>query len=194
MRRSREIILDFTSLLDVVMVILFFFILFSHFETVEARKELEAAQQAVIEEYNGKMEEAEMSLAEADRLLAEIGQADARKAENIDAISAFGKGENLKIRLRMTDGSWKIIAYKGEAMIAEIENDDTDKMKKQLFRALAESRITIEDTILCDFIYNPEEAGTAAAYKQVTKLLSLVKNEYLHFYYSEVDMSIGNEV
>lgn len=194
MKRSREIILDFTSLLDVVMVILFFFILFSHFETIEARKELEDAKQAVAEEYSGKMEEADNRLAEAERLLGEIGQADVRKAENIDAISAFGKGENLKIRLKMTDESWKIVAYKGEELLAVIENDEPDKMKKQLSRALAQARITIEDTILCDFIYNPEEAGTAAAYKQVNKLLALVKNEYLHFYYSEIDMSIGNEV
>ena len=42
---KREIILDFTSLLDVIMIILFFFILFSHLETEDAKLALEAAQQ-----------------------------------------------------------------------------------------------------------------------------------------------------
>ena len=53
--KVREIILDFTSLLDVIMIILFFFILFSTFEIETATNE---ANQTKIE-YEAKLEEAE---------------------------------------------------------------------------------------------------------------------------------------
>ena len=46
---KREIILDFTSLLDVIMIILFFFILFSHLETEDAKTALQTAEQNAIE-------------------------------------------------------------------------------------------------------------------------------------------------
>ena len=39
--KKRQIILDFTSLLDVIMIILFFFIIFSNLETDNLRKDLE---------------------------------------------------------------------------------------------------------------------------------------------------------
>ena len=39
--KKRQIILDFTSLLDVIMIILFFFIIFSSLETDNLKKDLE---------------------------------------------------------------------------------------------------------------------------------------------------------
>ena len=45
--KKRQIILDFTSLLDVIMIILFFFIIFSSLETDNLKKDLEDKQQQV---------------------------------------------------------------------------------------------------------------------------------------------------
>lgn len=45
--KKRQIILDFTSLLDVIMIILFFFIIFSNLETDNLKKDLEDKQQQV---------------------------------------------------------------------------------------------------------------------------------------------------
>ena len=45
--KKRQINLDFTSLLDVIMIILFFFIIFSSLETDNLKKDLEDKQQQV---------------------------------------------------------------------------------------------------------------------------------------------------
>lgn len=45
--KKRQINLDFTSLLDVIMIILFFFIIFSSLETDSLKKDLEDKQQQV---------------------------------------------------------------------------------------------------------------------------------------------------
>ena len=42
--KVREIILDFTSLLDVVMIILFFFVLYSSIDTENATEKAKAAE------------------------------------------------------------------------------------------------------------------------------------------------------
>lgn len=54
--KKRQIILDFTSLLDVIMIILFFFIIFSNLETDNLKKDLEDKQQQV----SAELEEAKV--------------------------------------------------------------------------------------------------------------------------------------
>ena len=69
MRRRKEAVLDFTSLLDIVLIILFFFILFSYMETGEAREKAEAAvsEAAAISETADRREaEAEYKIKEAE--------------------------------------------------------------------------------------------------------------------------------
>ena len=55
--KKRQINLDFTSLLDVIMIILFFFIIFSSLETDNLKKDLEDKQQQV----SAELEEAKAS-------------------------------------------------------------------------------------------------------------------------------------
>ena len=65
--KKRQIILDFTSLLDVIMIILFFFIIFSSLETDNLKKDLEGKQQQV----SAELEEAKAKNDKADELLGE---------------------------------------------------------------------------------------------------------------------------
>ena len=63
--KKRQIILDFTSLLDVIMIILFFFIIFSSLETDNLKKDLEDKQQQVsaeLEEAKAKNDKADFSV------------------------------------------------------------------------------------------------------------------------------------
>ena len=64
--KKRQIILDFTSLLDVIMIILFFFIIFSNLETDNLKKDLEDKQQQVsaeLEEAKAKNEDVIVAIA-----------------------------------------------------------------------------------------------------------------------------------
>ena len=63
--KKRQIILDFTSLLDVIMIILFFFIIFSSLETDNLKKDLEDKQQQVsaeLEEAKAKTKQTSFSV------------------------------------------------------------------------------------------------------------------------------------
>ena len=106
---KREIILDFTSLLDVIMIILFFFILFSHIETEDAKLALQAAQEkaeSVSAEAEQKLEEANDRLAgieemekAVDEKLREADLAGERQGQNAEGIMDFGGSTNIRAAL-----------------------------------------------------------------------------------------------
>lgn len=77
--KKRQIILDFTSLLDVIMIILFFFIIFSNLETDNLKKDLEDKQQQV----SAKLEEAKAKNDKADELLGEAQEKMSRQTNGL---------------------------------------------------------------------------------------------------------------
>ena len=119
---KRQIILDFTSLLDVIMIILFFFILFSSQEKDEAlateQKKINAQQveidaqridlNAEKAKYEALKKEAEEKASEADKALAEYQDALSRlensgesAAQNVAEMHKFDQSMNLKIHMKM---------------------------------------------------------------------------------------------
>lgn len=77
--KKRQIILDFTSLLDVIMIILFFFIIFSNLETDNLKKDLEDKQQQV----SAELEEAKAKNDKADELLGEDRRKTSRRTNGL---------------------------------------------------------------------------------------------------------------
>lgn len=77
--KKRQIILDFTSLLDVIMIILFFFIIFSNLETDNLKKDLEDKQQQV----SAELEEAKAKNDKADELLGEAQEKTSRRTNGL---------------------------------------------------------------------------------------------------------------
>lgn len=108
---KKNILLDFTSLLDIIMVILFFFILFSKFETDDFKQNLKEqqneieSQKAEIQDKkdhaNRILEEAEIKIKNAQILLDEANEAENRSGDNVNAISEFNESKNLKLSLCM---------------------------------------------------------------------------------------------
>ena len=202
---KREIILDFTSLLDVIMIILFFFIIFSHLETEDAKLASQAAQQNAIE----REEQAEQKLEEADRLLEEaerkeqqatekLNEADLagkRQGENVEGIVEFSRNLNIRVYLKMTDGgsSWSLLVCKGEQQIAEIPKEKVNIMAQAFVNALSDIGCEKDDTLLCVYVYDAAQAGTASADRDVQRVFDAVKGQYQHFFYSELDTSLFEE-
>lgn len=77
--KKRQINLDFTSLLDVIMIILFFFIIFSSLETDNLKKDLEDKQQQV----SAELEEAKVKNNKADELLSEAQKKTSRQTNGL---------------------------------------------------------------------------------------------------------------
>ena len=202
---KREIILDFTSLLDVIMIILFFFIIFSHLETEDAKIALQAAQQNAIE----REEKAEQKLEAADKLFEEAEQkeqqaaeklneaelAGERQGENVEGITEFSRNLNIRVKLKMISGSskWSLLVFKGEQQIVEIPNRDVSSMSQSFLNALSDIGCDKDDTLLCVYVYNAAQAGTASADRDIQKVFDEVKGQYQHFFYSELDTSLFEE-
>lgn len=202
---KREIILDFTSLLDVIMVILFFFIIFSHLETEDAKIALQAAQQNAIEREEqaeqkleaaeGLFEEAERKEQQAAEKLSEADLAGERQGENVDGIVEFSRNQNIKVKLKMTDdgSSWSLLVCKGEQQVAEIAEDKVNIMAQAFVNALSDAGCGKSDTLLCVYVYDASQAGTASADREVQRVFDAVKGQYQHFFYSELDTSLFEE-
>ncbi|MCI7768452.1 MAG: biopolymer transporter ExbD [Oscillospiraceae bacterium] len=207
----REIILDFTSLLDVIMIILFFFILFARLETIEEKAAMEEKQADTLSEMKAEYDKlnkeaqdkikaadeekkkAKSALEEAEKYLNDLKNSSERAASNIAGIHEFDRGMNLKIHLKMNDNNWKLELFTGDEKISDIPRASLDEMKSAIAAALTEKGCSEKDTILCDFIYNAREDGTASAYKEVRALFDSIKFSYENLYISETDTSIFEE-
>lgn len=202
---KRDIILDFTSLLDVIMIILFFFILFSHIETIDAIKEkekMQAEHSQIIEQAEQIKSDAEELLADAEiknsqaeELLSEVKQSDSRSAYNIEAIDEFSRGLNLRLNLNMNgdSGAWELDVFCGDDFLQSIHKNTPKMMKQSFSDIVTEKGYTEEDTILCVFTYNASESGTRSAYKAIEGMFELFKSDYQHFFVSDTDTSIEKE-
>lgn len=196
-RRRREVILDFTSLLDVTLIILFYFILFSRLDVEKAQQaanEQIAEAASVSEDAERRMTEAEQKIAEAEakrqeaeNALDALEQADAQSAANVEALLAFGQGNALKLRLYMDTPDWYCTVKRGGVLLAELRGgEDTPYL---LLDAVREAGYSPEDTVLCEFVYPAGAAGSRAAYHEITAGLQQVQQQYPHLYLSETDLS-----
>ena len=171
--KKRQIILDFTSLLDVIMIILFFFIIFSSLETDNLKKDLEDKQQQV----SAELEEADSAVD--------------RSGENTDAIMDFSENKNLKLHLDMSgENGWTLKFAKGEEIVKEIPKADISVMTDEVRELFKEQGYTADNTILIEFSYNATESGTTSAYLDTMKIINTMKSEYTHLFYSETDVSV----
>lgn len=211
--KKKLIFLDFTSLLDVIMIILFFFIIFSKIETDEYRQGLEEKQNQIEAQQAQYQEELEAREAEiqnkedkaaemlesanaerdnADRLLSEANEAQERSGENVDALAEFSENKNIKLSLVMEpDGNnWSISVIVGDKAISEIKKASIPELTKSLKTVFNEKGYTAEDTILIELFYDATEIGTNKAYNDIDSMLKQIRNDYPHCFYSETDKSM----
>ena len=191
MKRIREIILDFTPLLDVTLIILFYFILFSHMGAAQAQQKAEreradaaAAQTAAAQH----MEEAEQLMQQAEferRVLAEAGGNGAMLEQ---AVEEYAAGRNIKLLLTMNGKSWTLRVRRGNARdtLAELHSAEDLSL---LTAALRKAEYQKDDIILCELIYDADEDGTNQAYQDVRQILEQVREAFPHIYISETDLS-----
>ncbi len=193
--KNRDIILDFTSLLDVILIILFFFVIFSRFDNNKENNRIKEEAQQAIAQADEKMEEAEALEAKAENALAELEQADERKAKNIDAIMSFSNNEYLKLNLYKTDSKWKLDFILNGDTIYECEYQDDMSYIDGLQKALDNAEMNTEDTILCEMFYDAQEAGSHKHYESIINAFEVLRKDrgYQHIYYSETDLSVLKE-
>ena len=192
--KKKDILLDFTSLLDVTLILIFFFVIFSHFDNVQSTAQIEDKESKLESQINDAAERESQAQELKEQLEYEIGivqDADDRAKDNVEEILEFTKGTNLKLILEMQDGKWTLVVSSKNEVISRIAAGDD--VEARLADALESSDYAYGDTILCDFVYNGSQAGTVSAYRKITKAMEAVQEEYKYLYYSETDLSVGEE-
>lgn len=192
--KKRDVILDFTSLLDVTLIVIFFFVIFSHLDSEENKAQTEAK----IKEYDIAIEEAEEREAAANELIEQVNreldvirESAAREASNLEEMFEYAKSGNIKIILDVKDNGWVIRVNCKNEVIKEIASDSN--VGTELKSALEMVGYKTNDTIFCDFVFDGSQPGTASAYRKISKAFDEAESEYKYLYYSETDLSVGEE-
>ena len=192
--KTRDIVLDFTSLLDVTLIVIFFFVLFSHLDdqankalTEEKVKELEeATQQAEMRE-----EEAEELKDRLENEIEIVTESNERQGQNARAIIEYSQGRNFKIFLDMEDGTWKMRIVKDNELVDVIQANE--RIKDKLVSIFEKYDCNERSTIFCDFFYDGTEPGTKNAYEKISAGLTELRKEYRFLFVSETDRSVGGD-
>lgn len=199
--KIREVLLDFTPLLDVTLILLFFFLLFTTFEVEEAKATLEA-QTTIVEEQQAeaahRLDQAKAKFAEADALTLQLEDAleiaknaNNRDAANASAIIAFNQGQNLKLILSDNNGVLVLKYINGEDCLGEtMIGDDLLSITQEILSSAGYKK---DDTILCEFVFDGSMPGTNTAYRKIAKVFEYIKKEYPSCYISETDICIVEE-
>lgn len=184
--KVREIILDFTSLLDVIMIILFFFVLYSTIDNDNKVKDKETYYNELIDENKKEQEEWRE---EASKEWARIESFDENAAANQTALNAFDKGEFFTFRLDVAEqsGNWTLKVFWGRKQLGEVFSQETDDIKSAVRDILEKSGFTTEDTYLCILSYDGQQYGTAQAFRKIDEAIEDIQREYPNLYFSNLN-------
>ena len=186
---KRKISLDFTSLLDITMIILFFFLINFKFSVddikAEANGQMEAAalQSERLEADKQKLEEEKEDWRrQADAELEKIREADEKAADNAEALLNFKNGDIINIDFDINDRyQWKMTVSRGEAVLGVISSSDEADIKDEIVTLLNRERFNKDDVIIGVFKYNKKSYGSRFA-ENIFKEVKEVEYNFTNFY------------
>jgi hypothetical protein len=196
--KNRDVILDFTSLLDIILIILFFFILYTAFNVEKAELRAETARSeyedmsAALEAEKARLGEEQTRLqAEWDRVLA----LDENAARNQQALIAFNNGAMLSFNLQKEDGSdaWRLSAVRRREAGAEEETVGEirpgDELKSSILGLIEAAGFAEDDVLIVTFTYNGNVIGSHRLYVEIMKAFQAVQAERKNVYLNAVNTS-----
>ena len=186
---KRKISLDFTSLLDITMIILFFFLINFKFSVddikAEANGQMEAAaeQSERLEADKQKFEEEKEDWQkQADADLKKIREADEKAADNAAALLKFKNGDIINIDFDINDRyQWEMTVSRGEAVLGVISSSDDPDVKDEIVTMLNRERFKKDDVIIGVFKYNKKSYGSRFA-ENIFKEVKEVEYNFTNFY------------
>ncbi len=201
--KHRDVVLDFTSLLDVILIILFFFVLYSVFDADQAMEEARRERDAYArkaEELDGAYREKEEELlaaraelaaeraeleSEWDRLLSR-GDAAAR---NQRALDRFGAAGLMTFRLEQTDEgeTWRLRVLLGESTVDEILPDEP--LAERIGEAVERIFPGEDAVVLAAFVYDGDVLGTNRICAAVLDAFAAVSGTRDNLYLCTINIS-----
>lgn len=187
---KRKISLDFTSLLDITMIILFFFLINFKFSVddikAEASEKMEAAaaQSQQLETDKQKLEEEKEDWQkQAEAELEKIRETDKYAADNAEALLDFKNGHFIGIDLEINkENVWKMTVRRGETEIGTISSADSPDIADEFVTMLNRERFKKDDVIICVFKYNKKSYGSRYADNVIFKELKEAEYNFTNLY------------
>lgn len=185
-----KISLDFTSLLDITMIILFFFLINFKFSVDDIKAEADSKAEAVAEQsekLRSDKQEFEKEKAELQRTveteLKNIREADKRAADNIEALIDFKNGDVIDIELDIKGSSeWEMTFSRGTVVLGTISSDDGKNIRDWIVTMLNHEGYKSDAVIIGVFKYNKKSFGSLFAeklYEEARGADYIFKNFYL---------------
>lgn len=189
--RKKDVILDFTPLLDIILIILFFFILYSVFNVKESEERAEQARMA----YEDKLDALD---AEEARLGAEwerLRTLDENAARNQQALIAFDNGSMLSFNLQKEDDNdaWRLSATRKRSADGDEERVGVilpgEDLTKGILRIFAEAGYAEDEVLIVTFTYNGNVIGTHRLYREIMKAFRDVRTVRKNVYLTAINTS-----
>lgn len=187
-----NVILDFTSLLDVTLIIIFFFIICSYYEGEENKNRTNEAVKSyeiAIKDAEKREEDASLLAEQLEQEIEIVQASDERQAQNAKEILEYNRGGNVKIILDMRETGWSVRVIRNSEVIAVVDKEEQLELK--LVEVLKGAGYAKEDTIFCEFILDGSLPGTASAYRELQTGFEELSKTFKYLYISETDISIG---
>ncbi|MDE7302195.1 MAG: biopolymer transporter ExbD [Oscillospiraceae bacterium] len=192
--KRRKISLDFTALLDITMIILFFFLINFKFSSDEAKAEAAAqieeaaAQSEQLEADRRQFEEEKAEWQkEAEREMEKLREADKNAVDNAEALMNFQKGVLFKIDLKMRNrDDWDITVLNGSTMIGEVSSENCMDLKNEIITILGNNGFKKDDVIIAVFMYDLHDNGSGHIPEDFLPQIKDVNGVYEKFYCAEI--------
>ncbi len=186
---KREVILDFTSLLDVIMLILFFFVIFAQIDSSNAVNAVESANQI--------MQEANDSQANADAMMADAEQMqDYAMAVVSNSTSDFDKAIQLQLDLKLENEKWKIdITESGKKEILDtlenVRERKPEELAEEFDKFISSYSYSTSDAILINLVYGSDIAGSRKSKEHSDEMIRLLRDKYNYQYLFSTTVDIS---
>lgn len=170
---NKGLVIEFTSLLDVILIMLFWVMMTSSNRVQQAEEyaEEQIAEAAIANAQ--ALEEADNKIAELDRYL--------------QTVEGFENGEMLTISVTYTDGADVLSFSRSDKLISSMVMDKHTDAKAQLMLVLG--NVSTEDNIiLCAFIYD----GSTVLYRDVQAVKTAfeeIRDDFDNVYFTMVNTS-----
>lgn len=187
-KNKREVILDFTSLLDVIMLILFFFVIFAQIDSSNA---IDAANQnadQAIQDANQAIQDAMNDQALAEAMMSEAEQEQTyAQAVILNSTGDFDKAIQLQLDLLLENGKWKIVITgfgkdNKPDTIEDVRNRKPDELADELDKIISNHSYSPSDAILINLVYDSVQSGSRRSKNNSDEMIRLLRDEY-HYQY-----------
>ena len=189
--KVREVILDFTSLLDIIMIILFFFILFSNLDAETAVEKSEEIQ----EQYSSMIEEAESEQSkwreEAAAEWERIEKTDKNAVINQQALIDFDKGSMISMNLQQINSGedFVISITNNNKKVSDVSFRSETSITEDILKALKLCGLKTDNVTIGVLTYDGYAYGTEKAVPMIEDAVKDIQKEYMNFYFTTINIS-----